>query len=790
MSQLNLDLYEKVIIYNCLKTGNEEYLASVVDYLEPDLFTNVDAAIVVQLIKEFYLANNQIPNRTEIAAKITNKTIQDSFKRLITEFKSLDKQYSLSELVRNTETFIKQRSLLKNIETSLEEYSANKQIDEERALKEFDKIQAVSLVENLGMDFFEDTPEFIKKLSQSELYISTGYTWLDRELGGGLFKEGKSIYGIAGETNVGKAQPTSLVIRTPDGSKRFGDLKVGDVVFGKDGNPINITHIHPQGIKKIFKVKFMDGRETLCCKEHLWTVWNSSKSKYVTLTTEEIKYKIENYSTYKNRLQVPLCGSVNFVESKNHFIDPYVMGCLLGDGGLTVRNSYTFTNFDEECLYKFNNLLPKNIKLSGSRDTSLTRIIKKGVNSINDEIKRLGLSGCSSETKFIPEEYVYSSVDNRFKLLEGLIDTDGHVTTTGSLEILLKNKKMIEQISYIVYSLGGNAKITPKIKKYKGENRQYFSVRIRFPFNLRKKLNLINRKQNRLLQFGENKKSKIHNSILSIEEYSEEEAMCITVDAKDSLYLTNDFIVTHNSIVLGNIATNVLLQNYNVAIITLEMSEFRYAKRLASMLSGITQADLSLKTGEYSEFVVKHTKDNNARMFIKEFPTKQVSPKHVAGYLKKLERKRGFIPNLIVLDYHTLLKPSIAQGSKHADMQFVTQESRALSYIFECPVITAAQLNRSDGTITGPDLNRIAGSWDMLSDLDYLVNIWQTDEDREAELIRWMIKKARDSERNNQHFWNIDYSTLRLLDEESFDINVNVEKEQNIILNIMDDLGF
>jgi replicative DNA helicase len=448
MSQLNLDLYEKVIVYNCLKTGNEEYLASVVDYLEPELFTNVDAAIVVQIIREFYLANNQIPNRTEIAAKITNRTIQDSFKRLINEFKSLDKEYSLSELVRNTETFIKQRSLLKNIETSLEEYSSNKQIDEERALKEFDKIQAVSLVENLGMDFFEDTPEFIKKLSQSELYISTGYTWLDRELGGGLFKEGKSIYGIAGETNVGK------------------------------------------------------------------------------------------------------------------------------------------------------------------------------------------------------------------------------------------------------------------------------------------------------------------------------------------------------SIVLGNIATNVLLQNYNVAIITLEMSEFRYAKRLASMLSGITQSDLSLKTDEYSEFVVKHMKDNNARMFIKEFPTKQVSPKHVAGYLKKLERKRGFIPNLIVLDYHTLLKPSIAQGSKHADMQFVTQESRALSYIFECPVITAAQLNRSDGTITGPDLNRIAGSWDMLSDLDYLVNIWQTDEDREAELIRWMIKKARDSERNNQHFWNIDYSTLRLLDEESFDNNLNVEKEQNIMLNIIDDLGF
>ena len=55
----------------------------------------------------------------------------------------------------------------------------------------------------------------------------------------------------------------------------------------------------------------------------------------------------------------------------------------------------------------------------------------------------------------------------------------------------------------------------------------------------------------------------------------------------------------------------------------------------------------------------------------------------------------------------------------------------------------------------------------MLSDMDYLVNIWQSDEDREAELLRWAIKKARDSERNNEHFWPVDYSTLRLLDDDA-----------------------
>lgn len=446
MSALNLDLYEKVIVYNCLKKGNEEYLSSVVEHIEPELFNNRDASAVVEVIRDFYLANDTIPNRTEIRARIDNKTLAESFKRLVGEFKELDKDYTLSELVKNTENFIKQRAMLKNIERSLEEHSSEKRIDEERAIKEFDKIQSLSLIDNLGLDFFEDSQEFVDRLLLSDEYISTGYTWLDREFGGGLHKEGKAIYGIAGETNVGK------------------------------------------------------------------------------------------------------------------------------------------------------------------------------------------------------------------------------------------------------------------------------------------------------------------------------------------------------SIVLGNIGANVLMQGYNVVIISLEMSEFRYAKRLASMLSDITQVDLANKTDEFMEFVTTFKGSNNGRLIIKEFPTKQVSAKHVAGYLKRLQRKKNFTPDVIILDYHTLLKPSVPQGSKHADMQFTTQESRALSYLFDAPVLTAAQLNRGDGAVSGPSLDRIAGSWDMLSDLDYLVNIWQSDEDREAELIRWAIKKARDSERNNEHFWPVDYSTLRLLDDDDAVPINTVADAGNVMSGIVGDL--
>jgi replicative DNA helicase len=151
------------------------------------------------------LEHDVIPNRTEIKARINERTIVESFKNLLEEFKKMDSTYTMSELVKNTEIFIKQRLLYKNIRTSLEEVTAKYEINEARVIKEFETIQSISLLENLGMDFFLDTDEFVSKLERQDVFISTGYEWLDRELGGGIHKEGRAMYGVAGETNVGKS---------------------------------------------------------------------------------------------------------------------------------------------------------------------------------------------------------------------------------------------------------------------------------------------------------------------------------------------------------------------------------------------------------------------------------------------------------------------------------------------------------------------------------------------------------------------------------------------------------
>ena len=220
------------------------------------------------------------------------------------------------------------------------------------------------------------------------------------------------------------------------------------------------------------------------------------------------------------------------------------------------------------------------------------------------------------------------------------------------------------------------------------------------------------------------------------------------------------------SIFLANIALNVVLQDLNVVIISPEMSEMRYAKRITGMLTGIAIALLGENIGRYHAEVDRFVKKHKAKLIIKEVPTKAISSKNIQGYLTKLKEQRGFKPDLICVDGHALLKPSIPQAAKHNELQVIVQELRGLSYVFEAPILTVAQLNRGSHKASNPGLDNMAGSWDQLADFDAHVNIWQTDEDREANMIRFGGKKVRDGAgKGGEGFLRIQYDTLKLYED-------------------------
>ncbi len=350
--------------------------------------------------------------------------------------------------------------------------------------------------------------------------------------------------------SLGKAQNVDLVIDTPDGKRRWGDLRPGDLVFGVNGNPVTVLAIHPQGIKKQYKVTFNDHTSTLCCGEHLWTVQSRANRRvgrphyhqWNTLSTEEIikiGVKGRGGKVTLNRFMIPTYGPVVY-QHRDVEIAPYTLGVWLGDGDGWHGN---ITSEDAE--------MPIFLREDGgmvwtrkTKDRATTVV----VSMLKSKLRSIGLLGKKSFEKRVPIEYMENSADVRLAVLQGLMDTDGTCGKQGSVTFSSTSRGLIEDVAWLVRSLGGKASINPKAKKpfyYKGEEKVYcrdsWTVSIRLE-------NLPIFRLKRKLERAKKSKKPINRFITDISEAGLAEMMCITVDAPDGLYLTNDFIVTHNTL--------------------------------------------------------------------------------------------------------------------------------------------------------------------------------------------------------------------------------------------------
>jgi replicative DNA helicase len=221
------------------------------------------------------------------------------------------------------------------------------------------------------------------------------------------------------------------------------------------------------------------------------------------------------------------------------------------------------------------------------------------------------------------------------------------------------------------------------------------------------------------------------------------------------------------SIFLGNIATNILSQNKTVVLISMEMPEQVYAKRISAQLTRIPMDDL---TSEITLLKTKlnsyKLKNNNAKLIIKEFPPKTVSTLHIKTYIEKL-RNTGVNPDIIILDYLNLIAPSDKGQSSYDSVKQITESVRAMSYYFECPIITATQANRSAYNEANPGLETTSESMGLSHTADAQFSIWTEKEEMDLNLIHLGITKNRFGPRDCQTVLEIDYPTLSLKDPES-----------------------
>jgi phosphate starvation-inducible protein PhoH len=370
---------------------------------------------------------------------------------------------------------------------------------------------------------------------------------------------------IFGSAGTGKAQPLDSKIRTPYGWSSMGSMSVGDEVVTPKGTTTFVTGVYPQGVKDVYKVTFSDGRSARCCENHLWKVthyrWKSPK----VLSLKEI-LELQSTSLWVG-LKIPMV-SPELAEDSDLPLDPYLLGFLIGDGCL--MGGVKFSNGDESVISGIKNHLPKGVRINHLKgyDYSIVSTEGRG-NVVLDAARDLSLYGKKSYEKYVPHQYLLASPNQKLELLRGLMDTDGSGGSTPSFSTT--SKSLADSVVDIVRSLGGKAKVSARQTKYtyKGEKkngRVSYRVSIRYD----------NPKD--LFKYAKFKKDSCTDNyqykgcglgISAVEFVGREECQCISVLDEDHLYITDDYIVTHNTYVSATYAANEYqLKNINKIVIT------------------------------------------------------------------------------------------------------------------------------------------------------------------------------------------------------------------------------
>ncbi len=348
----------------------------------------------------------------------------------------------------------------------------------------------------------------------------------------------------------GKEQPHYEHIITPDGITTMGEIKVGDLVIGSNGAPIKVLAKHPQGVKDVYQITTSDGRTVDCGIDHLWEVSTPKhKKKVVRLGDILDSYKYDN-GRIKYYLDIIPITEFNKQDTP---IDPYLLGALLGDGGLT--QGIRISSVDQPILDEIQALLPPELTLTHLKgcDYAIYSSGRGEANSIRRSIKRLGLN-VNSHLKFIPKEYLFNSKEVRVALLQGLMDTDGSISSEGYMEFYSVSKELIDDVTFLARSLGMKANMRDKKGMYNGKPHMSYRVSI-FTNTI---LFRLPRKKDLQVDSKYRKALRSRAGIVSIERLPlSYESSCISVDAEDNLYLTRDFIPTHNTYVSLSVGVKI-----------------------------------------------------------------------------------------------------------------------------------------------------------------------------------------------------------------------------------------
>ena len=529
--------------------------------------------------------------------------------------------------------------------------------------------------------------------------LKTGFQELDFVTNG--LQKGDLII-IGARPSVGKGHPNWLELPTPKGNKKVGDLVVGDYVFDRYGKPTKVTGVYPRGKLETYKVTLNDGRSTIVDGDHIWSHFMLSGCGNENLIDKTTSYMYEQGVRSKSnraKYSIPTNKPVHF-EEKEHDVDPYVVGALIGDGCL-LESRLTISSGDSYVTNKVADLLEANVFFTKHKnytwrfedDEGFPLRTKKTLNGLEE-------MQVYSHLKEIPEEYLYDSYENRMKLLNGLFDTDGCATNQGkklSINYSTTSEVLKDQIVWLLQSCGYLSGVALDIRE--GRRTCYMInvlsdlVESRKLFTLQRKIDVID-SSDRIVH---RKYDRI--GIKSIEKTGiVEDITCISVAHEEQLYLANDFIVTHNTAFALNLGLNVAQLNNdgnaNVAVFSLEMPSTHLMNRLLSTTSTVPNHKIrngKVNQDEYNSIMRGANELQKTNIFIDDQSGTTVPD--VFKQCRALKQEHGL--DFIIIDYLQLLSSKGASQNREQEVSKMSRQLKQLARELDVPVIALSQLSRN-----------------------------------------------------------------------------------------------
>lgn len=395
---------------------------------------------------------------------------------------------------------------------------------------------------------------------------------------------------FTGATGVGKSttDSTRVPVFSEDGSvawKLAGDLVVGDYVFARDGSPTKVLGVFPQGERDVYRVTLADGRILDVSDNHLWAVYPNRGGMYDGPTI----YSTKTLGSLMNKQSdveyfVPMNQPVQW-PTADLPVDPYALGVLIA-GSITFDESLNVYSEDEETVAYVGQAIGA-VSWHRYRDGHCWYFYTGRDKSKKRRIQRADvLAGSASELidvswPRIPEQYLHSSIEQRWALVQGLFDRDGYIDECDHYRIsyTTRSKRLAENIRTLLFSLGvqcwvkrhESGKGLLRTVKYEVRVMARVSDKLLF-FRLDRKKRLAIEAQS--MKHRALEKMSDYVGIRSIEKLDRKESMtCIYVDNDEHLYQAGDFIVTHNTEITKQLA-KILFGDDQRHLVRFDMSEW------------------------------------------------------------------------------------------------------------------------------------------------------------------------------------------------------------------------